>query len=138
MAGEGQQGERSRGPAGPVSTARLPLPESAIVDYIDLTDASQGYTSWQQVPRGKALVSVAIEPTAGQTWSSAIVSMQWALIPTDADHGFAVTYDPAVDFTATTRSRPAVQAFARGWVRQRTTVAESGSDPAAKVVSRFF
>ncbi len=138
IAGSAPSRDVSGGPD-PAGLQTLQLRPTAIVDCIDLTDTTQGYTNWVRVPRGKTLFSVTIEVTSGHTWSSGtIVEPQWALIPTDIDHGFAVTYDPAIQLTSAQQSRPGIAALARGWVRLKTTAATSGDDPAAKTIIDFF
>ncbi len=114
-------------------------PNGPFVDYISLTDTTQGTTNWYRVPVGKSLVSVTIEVTSGKVWTSGtLVDMQWGLKVTDADDCFAVTYSPAVQFTSTKTSIPSIAATGRGWVRLKTTTATSGDDPGAKVILGFF
>ncbi len=135
--GAGTTGDGALGQTvGIVGGGRAP---TTFVDYIDLADTSKGFTKWYKVPLGKSLVSVTIEVTSGEVWSSGtLVDMQWGLKVTDADDSFAVTYSPAVQFTSTKTSIPAISTMGRGWVRVKTTTATSGDDPAAKVILGFF
>ena len=114
-------------------------PSGPFVDQISLTDTNTGVTDWYKVPAGRSLVSVSIEVTSGQAWTSGtIIDMQWGLKVTDADDCFAVTYNPTVQFTSSINSRPAIAALGRGYVRLKTTTATSGDDPGAKVILEFF
>ena len=129
----------SGGPGTPGIRGQRRFISPVVVRYIDLADVVQGYTAWAEVPPGKAVFSASIEITSGKSWTSGtIVEPQWALIPTSADHGFAVTYIPSIQFTSTVQSRPGISCRDRGWVRLITTTATSGDDPAAKVIIAFF
>lgn len=128
----------------PHTERTTPVPSRAslngpFVDYISLTDASQGVTDWYKVPPSRSFVSVTIEITSGETWTSGtIVEPQWGLKVTDADDCFAVTYVPAVQFTSTVNSLAEIRASGRSYIRLKTTTATSGDDPGAKVILEFF
>ena len=111
---------------------------TAIVDQIDLTDATSGSTEWHRVPLGKHLVSISIEKGSTFTWASAVADMQWGLKVTDSDDCFAVTYSPVVQFTTSLNSQRAIAVNASGYIRVKTSTAESGADPAAKMILDFF
>lgn len=112
-------------------------PDLVIVDKIDLTSASNGYTEWHRVPVSRNLVSISIEKGTNFTWASAVADMQWALKATDIDDCFAVTFSPAIQFTTSANSRASIPVRGAGYIRIKTTTAESVGDPAAKVLIAF-
>ena len=111
---------------------------STEVDSIDLTDATNGATRWRRVPLGKHLVSISIRKGSSFSWASAVADMQWSLMPVDADHAFAVTYSPAVQFTTSVNSKRSIGVNSAGYIRVKTSTAEDGGDPNATVLMGFF
>ena len=114
-------------PAHELDPAVLALPG---ILQINLRDTNS-YTEWVFVGTRYSM-SADVQPLSSYTWSTGVVGMEWSVA--SHDYANAVTFSPAVEFTATTKSRYNIDVASMVWIRFRVTTAEAANDPSAKIV----
>ena len=95
---------------------------------------SDAYSEPVQVRRSITLLSVQVVLKSGQSWSSAVASLQYTLhLGEDADNNSLedwTAFSPAVTLTASTKSQLNVPVTGKGYIRLATTTAAAEADDA--------
>lgn len=100
-----------------------------LIDTINLTTDSLGTTKSMFVRPGQTNLDVTIQ---ADTWSTAIVQMQWSL--TNQDHEFFVTKEPSANFSTSKTGRIGLPVVPGTYVRLKTTTGATGASEAARVI----